>query len=331
MKKIGVLGAGSWGTALALHLARNNEHQVTLWGHRSAHIDTLNKTRCNQRYLPDCPFPDNLQVTAELDFISDMEALLLVVPSDAFRQTLELIAPLIKPQHKVGWAIKGFDKQSNTLLSTVFAEYFPDMPFAFIAGSSFAKEVAKGLPTAITVASNTLPNANHFASYFHSLKMRTYTTDDYIGAQIGGAIKNVIAIATGISDGLGFGANTRAALITRGLHEMTKIGKAVGANPETFMGLSGIGDLLLTCTDNQSRNRRMGLLLGEGKSIEEAQQIIGQTVEGVSTASEALQYAERYSVRVPIIEITWKILTQQVSSKDALYQFISDGPKQEIL
>lgn len=161
--------------------------------------------------------------------------------------------------------------------------------------------------------------------------MRTYTTDDYIGAQIGGAIKNVIAIATGISDGLGFGANTRAALITRGLHEMTKIGKAVGANPETFMGLSGIGDLLLTCTDNQSRNRRMGLLLGEGKSIEEAQQIIGQTVEGVSTASEALQYAERYSVRVPIIEITWKILTQQVSSKDALYQFISDGPKQEIL
>lgn len=331
MKKIGVLGAGSWGTALALHLARNEAHQVTLWGHRASHIEALASARCNERYLPGCPFPENLAVTSQLNFVSDMDALLLVVPSDAFRDTLELIAPLLSPTQMLGWAIKGFDKQSNTLLSDVFAEYLPDTPFAFVAGPSFAKEVAKGLPTAITVAGKTLDDANHFAAYFHSLTMRTYTSDDYIGAQIGGAIKNVIAIATGISDGLGFGANTRAALITRGLHEMTKIGKAVGAKPQTFMGLSGIGDLLLTCTDNQSRNRRMGLLLGEGKSIDEAQQIIGQTVEGVSTASEALQFAKRHSVRVPITEITYKILSGQVSTKDALYQFISDGPKQEIL
>lgn len=331
MQKMGVLGAGSWGTALALHLARNPVHPVYLWGHRVEHIDRLKQNRINQRYLPNCPFPDNLQATSDLSFVKEMDTLLLVVPSSAFRQTLQLIKPYLQPQQMVGWAIKGFDKQNNTLLSDVFAEYCPNTPFAFIAGPSFAKEVAKGLPTAITVAGKTLESAKQFATYFHSQCMRTYTTEDYIGAQIGGAIKNVIAIATGISDGLGYGANTRAAIITRGLHEMSKIGKAVGARPETFMGLSGIGDLLLTCTDNQSRNRRMGLLLGEGKTIAEAQAIIGQTVEGISTASEALQFANRYKVRVPITEITHKILSQQISPQDAINQFISDGPKPETL
>ncbi len=328
-RKIAVLGAGSWGTALALNCARQSSQFVYLWGHHRQHIADLNRQRENRRYLPGVPLPENIQATDDMAVIYDCDALLLVVPSTAFAEVLALMQPYFAHQ-AIGWAIKGFDKQSNNLLSYTFTKLFPGRDYAVVAGPSFAKEVAANLPTAVTVAGNSLAFAQQFASFLHSKNLRTYTSDDIIGAQIGGALKNVIAIAAGIGDGLGFGANTRAALITRGLREISRIGEQAGAKPETLMGLSGLGDLLLTCTDNLSRNRRFGLLLGQGKPVQQALADIGQTVEGVFTAQEAQHYAQKYKVRAPIIDIVARILSHQLSVDAAMQQLLRHHPKPEI-
>lgn len=328
MKKIAVLGAGSWGTALAINCARQANQQVYLWGHNPAHIAQLREQRVNARYLPDSPLAENIIPTDDLSVIYDCDMILLVVPSHAYRETLEKIAPYFS-QQAIGWAIKGFDKTTNELLSHTFTEIFPNRDYAVIAGPSFAKEVAQGLPTAITIAGNTLDFANDYAAFLHNEKMRTYTADDVIGAQIGGALKNVIAIAAGISDGLGFGANTRAALITRGLSEITRIGKKAGAKPETLMGLSGLGDLLLTATDDLSRNRRFGLLLGQGHTVKAALAEIGQTVEGVYTAEEAGNYTQKYQVRAPITTVVQQIIHQGLSVESAMQQLLSHQTKPE--
>lgn len=328
MKKVAILGAGSWGTALAINCTRLPNQQVYLWGHRAEHIHALRNQRQNARYLPGLTFPDNLLPTDDLSVISDCDMVLLVVPSTAFRELLQNIQPYFAHQ-ALGWAIKGFDKTSNDLLSYTFRDIYPDRDYAVIAGPSFAKEVAQGLPTAVTVAGNTTDFATDFVQFLHNESLRTYTTDDVIGAQIGGALKNVIAIATGIADGLGFGANARAALVTRGLSEISRIGRQAGANTETLMGLSGLGDLMLTCTDNLSRNRRFGLLLGQGHSIESAQQTIGQTVEGRYTAVEACVYADKYQVRAPITQVIEAIISQRISVNDAMKQLLSHHPKPE--
>ncbi|MPV86225.1 NAD(P)H-dependent glycerol-3-phosphate dehydrogenase [Ostreibacterium oceani] len=328
-QKIAVLGAGSWGTALALNCARADEHStVFLWGHNAAHIKALQQARVNNQHLPSTPLPDNVHPTDDIAVIYDCDMILLVVPSHAFAETLARIQPYVCRQ-AIGWAIKGFDKQTNDLLSHTFTTQFPDTPFAIIAGPSFAKEVAAGLPTAITVAGSTLAFANDFANFLHNEQMRTYTTDDVIGAQIGGSLKNVIAIAAGISDGLGFGANTRAAIITRGLHEIARLGAASGARNETLMGLSGLGDLLLTCTDDLSRNRRFGLLLGQGYDTQSACAEIGQTVEGVHTAIEATQYAHRHHVRAPITNLIEQLIRGTLSIEAAKQALLSHYPKPE--
>lgn len=327
-QKVAVLGAGSWGTALAINCARVDNQQVYLWGHNPEHIGKLQQHRENTRYLPDMPFPDNLSPTDDLSVIYDCDMVLLVVPSFAFRETLEHIKPYIAHQ-AIGWAIKGFDKTTNDLLSHTFSEIFPDTDYAIVAGPSFAKEVAKGLPTAITVAGNNINFAHDFAHFLHNDTLRTYTTDDIIGAQIGGALKNVIAIAAGIADGLGFGANTRAALITRGLTEINRMAFQAGARQETLMGLSGLGDLMLTATDNLSRNRRFGLLLGQGHSITETLEIIGQTVEGIDTAKEAHAYAQKHQVRTPITDIIEGIVSEKISVKKAMQLLLSHQPKAE--
>lgn len=327
-RKTAVLGAGSWGTALALNCARNPSQFVYLWGHRSEHVAAIQQARENCRYLPEVAFPDNLQATDDLSVIYDCDMVLLVVPSSAFSGVLQAIKPYFAHQ-AIGWAIKGFDRSTNDLLSYTFAQTFPQRDYAIVAGPSFAKEVAANLPTAVTVAGNTLAFAETFASFLHSDNLLTYTSDDAVGAQIGGALKNVIAIAAGIADGLGFGANTRAALITRGLREISRIGEQAGAKPETLMGLSGLGDLLLTCTDDLSRNRRFGLLLGQGKSVDEALSMIGQTVEGLSTAQEAQQYAKKYAVRAPITQIVAQILSENLSVEAAMKQLLSHQPKPE--
>lgn len=327
-QKVAVLGAGSWGTALAVNCARVSNQAVYLWGHNPAHIAELKKQRENTTYLPHVVFPDNLTPTDDISIIYDCDMVLLVVPSTAFRETLERIKPYIAHQ-AIGWAIKGFDKTTNDLLSHTFTEFFPDSDYAVIAGPSFAKEVANGLPTAITVAANRLAFAHDFAHFLHNDTLRTYTTDDVIGAQIGGALKNVIAIASGIADGLGFGANTRAALITRGLTEINRMANQAGARQETLMGLSGLGDLMLTATDDLSRNRRFGLLLGQGHSITEALEIIGQTVEGITTAKEAHAYAQKHQVRAPITHVVEGIVSQRISVDEAMKQLLSHQPKPE--
>lgn len=327
-RKVAVLGAGSWGTALALSCARLTNQQVYLWGHRTEHIANLQRDKENARYLPGFTFPDSLCPCNDISVIYDCDMILLVVPSTAFADVLTAIKPYFAHQ-AIGWAIKGFDQQTNDLLSRTFSTYFPDRDYAILAGPSFAKEVAAGLPTAVTIAGNNLSFAADFVSFIHHKNMRTYTTDDVIGAQIGGALKNVIAIAAGIADGLGFGANTRAALITRGLREISRIGERAGARTETLTGLSGLGDLLLTCTDDLSRNRRFGLLLGEGKSVSEALAIIGQTVEGLFTAKEAKIYAEQYAVHSPITHIVADILHGDLSVETAMQRLLTHTPKPE--
>ncbi len=326
--KVAVLGAGSWGTALALACARRANQTVYLWGHRASHVADLRRDNENARYLPDNPFPENLSPTDDLSVVYDCDMILLVVPSTAFEDVLKSIKPYVAHQ-AIGWAIKGFDKNTNELLSETFVKYFPETDYAVLAGPSFAKEVAEGLPTAVTIAGNTLDFANDFAHFVHSENMRTYTTDDVIGAQIGGALKNVIAIAAGIADGLGFGANTRSALVTRGLREISRVGEEAGAKMETLMGLSGLGDLLLTCTDDLSRNRRFGLLLGQGSSVDEALAHIGQTVEGLFTAKEAQAYALKHQVHAPIIHIVANILNNSLSVDDAMKQLLTHAPKPE--
>lgn len=327
-RKVAVLGAGSWGTALAINCSRVPGQQVYLWGHRSEAVKAISEHRENTRYLPGFPLDDTITLTDDISVIYDCDMILLVVPSTAFRDMLERIKPYIAHQ-AIGWAIKGFDHSTNDLLSHTFTEFFPHRDYAMIAGPSFAKEVAKGIPTAITVAANSKTFATDYADFIANQTLRTYTTDDIIGAQIGGALKNVIAIATGISDGLGFGANTRAALVTRGLSEITRIGMAAGAYPQTLMGLSGLGDLMLTATDNLSRNRRFGLLLGQGHSIQSALENIGQTVEGLTTASEANAYAHKYQVRAPITEVIEGIISQRLSVNEAMKQLLAHQTKPE--
>lgn len=328
-RKIAILGAGSWGTALAINCARATPRdEVYLWGHQREHVDSLKVTRENIRYLPGIQLNNNIIPTYNLSIIYDCDMVLLVVPSSAFHEMLERIEPYFS-QQAFGWAIKGFDQSTNDLLSHTFTDYYPDRDYAIIAGPSFAKEVAVGLPTAITVAASSIEFATDYADFIHNKDMRTYTTTDVIGAQIGGALKNVIAIATGIADGLGFGANTRAALITRGLSEISRINAQAGGKQATLMGLSGIGDLMLTATDDQSRNRRFGLLLGQGKPLTEALQQIGQTVEGLTTAVEASTFAKKHRVRAPITEAVEGIVTQQLSVKTAMKRLLTHQPKPE--
>jgi glycerol-3-phosphate dehydrogenase (NAD(P)+) len=322
-KNITVLGAGSWGTALALLLARNGL-LVTLWGHQQEHIDQLRKNRCNNRYLPQSPFPDNLAVTADLaEAVSGSRTVLIVIPSRVFRQTLQAIAPLVGNSTRIAWATKGIELPSGKLLHVVAQELLGNArDLAFISGPTFAREVANFQPTAATVASANESFARELASMLHSPTFRAYTTTDMIGAQLGGATKNVLAIAVGMAEGLGFGANARSALITRGLAEMMRLGLSMGAKPETLMGLAGVGDLILTCTDNQSRNRRFGLGIGKGLSFDEVVQSIDQEIEGIDASAGIYRLAQNHGVEMPITEQVYKVLYEGLAPKDAAHNLL---------
>lgn len=296
--KIAVLGAGAWGTALAIHLARRGG-DVTLWGHRPDHVAQLDRTRENARYLPGMPLPANLHLEREIGSAVDAsEHVLVAVPSKAFRQTLETLARLTDAP--VFWATKGLDVDSGRPLHEQAARLLGTRGLGVLSGPSFAREVAAGLPTAVTVAATDMSLARRFAARLHSPTFRAYVSTDLVGVELGGAAKNVIAIATGIADGLGLGANARAGLITRGLAELRRLGKALGAHPHTLIGLSGLGDLVLTATDNQSRNRRFGLALGEGTPLEEARAAIGGAVEGIPAAWAIVHLGEDLGVELPI-------------------------------
>jgi len=326
-----VLGAGSWGTALAMQLARA-QHPTLLWSHSRDHYQAMLTSHSNERFLPGISFPDNLHVTNELDStISQANNILVVVPSHAFRETVNRIKPILTGHHRLAWGTKGLEQSSRKLLHQIVREELGiTIPIAAVSGPTFAKEVANNLPGAITVASKDSPFANDLANALHSDNFLTYTSDDVIGVEIGGASKNVMAIAAGIADGMGFGTNTRAALITRGLNEIMRLGVALGGQRETFMGLSGLGDLVLTCSDDQSRNRRFGLALGKGRDLEKARQEIGQVIEGIGTAKTLYYLAQDVGVEMPITEQVYKILYEGVSPKEAVHALLNRNPKSEL-
>ncbi|MGA9573198.1 MAG: NAD(P)H-dependent glycerol-3-phosphate dehydrogenase [Lysobacterales bacterium] len=301
--KVAVLGAGSWGTALALQLDRSGSRSI-LWDRDTANLEEIRATRLNQRYLPDIHIPESIVV--ENDMLAAVESadhVLVVTPSYGFAAVLETIAGALVPGQGVAWACKGFEPGSGRLLHQVALERLPlDTPLAIVTGPSFAKEVAMNLPTAVTVAGTDSVFTKTMAGALHGGRFRAYTSDDMIGAELGGAVKNVMAVATGMCDGMELGDNARAALITRGLAEMMRLGAALNAKPETLMGLAGAGDLILTCTGDLSRNRRLGLKLGKGKSLEQALDEIGQVVEGVNSAAEVQRLAIQHGVNMPISE-----------------------------
>ncbi|MEW8506745.1 MAG: NAD(P)H-dependent glycerol-3-phosphate dehydrogenase [Candidatus Thiodiazotropha sp.] len=327
---IAVLGAGSWGTALAILLSGNG-HRVNLWGHLPEEIEPLIRHRENRQYLPGVEFPPALN--PETDLNTALEAaseILIAVPSHAFKSITTNLAPKLHAQQPgITWATKGFEPGTQQLLSDVAAAQLPGRELAVISGPTFAGEVARGLPTAVTVAATTPRHGERIAELLHAPWFRAYTSDDLIGVQVGGASKNVLAIAAGIADGLGFGANTRAALITRGLTEIMRLGIKLGGKQDTFMGLAGLGDLVLTCTDNQSRNRRMGLALAEGLSQEAARIEIGQEVEGVHAAQEVHALATRHGVEMPISEQVYRVLYEGLAPKQAVHNLLERRQKAE--
>ncbi|MGB6309265.1 MAG: NAD(P)H-dependent glycerol-3-phosphate dehydrogenase [Steroidobacteraceae bacterium] len=303
-----VIGAGSWGTALAIQLAREG-HPTLLWGRDGAQLEQMQLARCNQRYLPDATFPDNLRVTGELAVaLEKARDVLIAVPSHAFRATLQDLEPRLGRRTRIAWATKGFEAATGMLPHQVARQILGARPGAVLSGPTFAKEVGVGLPTAMTVASEDGRFAKDLALSLSGPSFRAYTQSDIMGVEVGGAVKNVIAIGSGIADGMGFGANTRVALITRGLAEMMRLGVKLGASRETFMGLAGLGDLVLTCTDDQSRNRRFGIALGRSQSVSEAQSGIRQVVEGLPASRAVYEVAQRLQVDMPICREIYRIM-----------------------
>ncbi|MEZ5541182.1 MAG: NAD(P)H-dependent glycerol-3-phosphate dehydrogenase [Pseudomonadota bacterium] len=321
---ITVLGAGSWGTALAIRLAANSNDTI-LWGHEPAFMQRLADARQNREFLPGIAFPDNLRIESELaPAVSAARDLLIVVPSHAFREVLTHLLPLLDARSRIAWATKGLEYGTGKFMSAVLEEVAGTrFPAAVLSGPTFALEVARGLPTALTVAASDPAFAGDLAARLHGEVMRVYTSADMIGVQLGGTVKNVLAIAAGITDGLQLGANSRAALITRGLAEIIRLGDAMGARRETLMGLAGMGDLILTCTDDLSRNRRLGLALGRGKPLDAAVREIGQVVEGFNTAREVVQLARNWDVEMPISEQVYMVLHEGLTAPAAVHNLLA--------
>lgn len=328
---VAVLGAGSYGTALAIQVSRSG-HPTSLWARNAGHIQRLAAERANARYLPGCKFPDSLKPESDLAAaVNGITHIIVSVPSHAIRELLEMLKPLLKPGQKLACAAKGLEPDSCKLMHEVFEEVLgPKFPLAIISGPTFAKEVGKGMPTAVTVASADQNVAEEFAAFLHYGVFRAYTANDVVGVEVGGAVKNVLAIAVGAADGLGFGANTRALMITRGLAEIMRLSEAMGGDRDTLMGLAGLGDLLLTCTDDQSRNRRMGMALAAGKSVAQAQQDIGQVVEGVRVAREVARLATRLQVEMPISQQVARVLHEEVPLTEAFHVLTSRPSKAEM-
>ncbi|MEO8401874.1 MAG: NAD(P)H-dependent glycerol-3-phosphate dehydrogenase [Gammaproteobacteria bacterium] len=329
-KPIAILGAGSWGTALALYLSRLGQ-VVRLWSHDSSHVAAMVTDRVNGRYLPDYSFPDCLEPIADLaNAVSGMRDIVIAVPSHAFHDLLLQLKPFLSDSTRILWITKGLDPKTGQLLHEVAREVAgKHRSYAALSGPSFASEVAAGLPTAVVIASQDKAFAHDLVERFNSAVFRVYSSHDMAGVEVGGIVKNILAIATGISDGMSFGANARSALITRGLAEMVRLGNALGGRHETFMGLAGIGDLVLTCTDNQSRNRRFGLALGTGQSAAEAERQIGQVVEGRRNAELVVKLAQKYHVEMPITEMVWEILRGNLTPEAAMRLLLSRETKAE--
>lgn len=327
---IAVLGAGSWGTGLALQLDRSGTRCI-MWDRDTENLSKILSTRRNQQYLPDIEIPVSIDI--EFDVLAAVKAadhVLLVIPSHAFASTIKTIRKVLAPGQGIAWACKGFEPGSGRLLHQVASELLPlGTPQAIVTGPSFAKEVAMNLPTAVTVAGSDSNFTNIIAQALHGGRFRAYTSEDMIGAGLGGAVKNVMAVATGICDGMKLGDNARAALITRGLAEMMRLGVALKAKPETLMGLAGAGDLILTCTGDLSRNRRLGLLLGKGQTLEQALEAIGQVVEGVNSAAEVQRLAIEHHINMPISEQVNGIIHKGWNPEEGVARLLAREQKAE--
>ena len=322
--KIAVLGAGSWGTAMAIMMARAGHH-VTLWGHDPAHIVTLTAERCNSEFLPGTPFPDTLTLSDQLEkTVSTHDFLMFAVPSHAFRATLLKSKAHLTDNALVTWITQGFETDTGLLAHEVLADVLGEStPMALISGPSFALEVARDLPTAVVVASPDISVANRVANTLRTSNFLSFASDNIASAEIGGSMKNILAIAAGISDGLGYGANARAAIITLGLAEMVQLGHIYKCSESSFLGLAGVGDLVLTCTDDKSRNRRLGLMLGQGRSMSDAKLEIGQEVEGIHAAREVHTICKKWAIDMPICNQIYRILYDQLNPEVAVRYLLS--------
>jgi glycerol-3-phosphate dehydrogenase (NAD(P)+) len=333
---ITIIGAGAWGTALAISLA--SSHSVTLWARHSGQIKTMRSTHLNQRYLPDIPLPDELVFSADFDAaLADAELVIIALPTAALRSILQKLAQSprfmsgrLGPEFGVLLACKGFEAESSKLPHQVVAEVLPaECRFGILSGPSFAQEVARGLPTALALASADEEFARRTARSLHHARLRIYASNDVIGVEVGGAVKNVMAIATGICDGMGFGQNARAALMSRGLAEITKLGLKLGGRVETLGGLSGLGDLILTCTGDLSRNRRVGLMLAQQHDLPEILRRLGHVAEGVYTAREVHNLAQRLEVEMPISEAVYRILYDGTPLEEMVEELLNRPPNLE--
>jgi glycerol-3-phosphate dehydrogenase (NAD(P)+) len=330
--RIAVLGAGAWGTALAINLSTNQRlcHQVTLWTRNPAHLRELVSERTNRRYFPGFSLPDSLQLTSVLPAaVESAELALIVVPVAGLRETLRGVSACRKAVPVI-WGCKGFEAQSAKLPHQVVQEEYSEIaPCGVLSGPSFAQEIALGLPAALTLASREQLFARNMAVQLHAACLRVYLSADLIGVETGGAVKNVISIAAGISDGLGLGHNARAALITRGLAEITRLGLKLGGSKDTFMGLTGMGDLILTCTGDLSRNRRVGLLLAAGHALTDILRDLGHTAEGVHTAREVLRLGQQLQVEMPITQAVCSVLDDGVPARTAVEALLNRELKAE--
>ena len=334
---IAVIGAGSWGTAVAVQLAKQG-YKVNMWAREEEVVCEINNFRINKTYLPEAVIPEGVYCSLDIaEVLKNSEAIFCAVPSHAFKNVIEMMYPVLPQNAVVVNLAKGFveveenRKKAFKKIYEVFYDMFKDKcNYVVLSGPSHAEEVVKDVPTALVAASNDMKYAEHIQKLFLNSNIRIYTNPDVTGVELGGALKNIIAISTGISDGLGFGDNTKAALITRGLAEITRLGKAMGANPVTFSGLSGLGDLMVTCFSMHSRNRRAGIAIGKGMSVEEAVKSIGMVVEGIRATKAARWLASEYKVDMPITEHTYKVLFEGFSPRDCVSELLKRKTKAEM-
>ena len=328
--KIAVIGSGGWGTAIAVLLAKRG-HYIYLWSWIQEETDRLRRDRENKEFLPGIKFPENIYCTHDMgECVKDAELVITAAPSPATRTTAKQLSPLVKEGQKIVNISKGLEEGTLLRLSEVYKQEIPQADISVMSGPSHAEEVSRGLPTTNVVASENKETAKLIQDVFMGDMFRVYTSTDMTGVELGGALKNVIALCAGISDGLGYGDNTKAALITRGLAEIARLGKAMGADERTFMGLSGIGDLIVTCTSMHSRNRRAGILLGQGKSLAETLESVHMVVEGVNTATAAYEMAKKYNVEMPIVEEAYNILYNGKNAKEAVLRLMTREKREEV-
>lgn len=329
MKKVSVVGAGSWGSALAVLLA-NNGHEVTLWTHDPHEVEMLSTKREQEEKLPGVKLPDNIKIEADLETaLTDKDVIVMAVPSPVVRMVAKQMAPFIKEGQIIVNVAKGIEDVTYKTLTEIIEEEIPGAEVCVLSGPSHAEEVGRGIPTTVVVGAKNKKTAEMLQDVFMNKVFRVYTSSDIVGIELGGALKNVIALAAGTVDGLGYGDNTKAALMTRGIAELTRLGEALGGKPETFSGLTGIGDLIVTCTSVHSRNRKAGYLMGKGMTAEEAMKEVKMVVEGVYSAKAALGLAKKCNVAVPIVEAVNRVLFENADPKEEVSNLLLRERKQE--